>query len=59
METGLKDSNYNHWFQTLMWIEEMQMEIDIRNYDITDAQLKKVPKNVYSAADCYELMVNI
>lgn len=57
MQEGLKPHNYRQWFQTLLWIEEMQMELDIRFYSMEDATLKRVPMQQYSANECVELRV--
>lgn len=57
MKAGLNAKNYVDWFQTMLWVEEMQMEIDIRFYSMPEARLRKVPLTVYSAASCVELEV--
>ena len=33
--------NYTNFFQTLLWIEEAQMSIDIRNYDMKNVGLER------------------
>lgn len=58
MQEGLKPHNYRQWFQTMLWIEEMQMELDIRFYSMEDAVLKRVPMQTYSASECLELRVS-
>ena len=39
LEAPLTKDNHGRKFSTLLHIEEMQMEIDIRNYDMAGAQL--------------------
>lgn len=57
MEDGLGALNYVEWFQTMLWVEEMQMEIDIRYYSMSEVQLKQVLPSEYSGASCVELEV--
>ncbi|XP_042224254.1 putative helicase mov-10-B.1 isoform X2 [Homarus americanus] len=57
MKAGLGPHNYVDWFETMLWIEEMQMELDIRYYSIPEAQLRAVSPLIYSAASCVELEV--
>nr|XP_053649516.1 putative helicase mov-10-B.1 isoform X2 [Cherax quadricarinatus] len=57
MKDGLNERNYVDWFQTMLWIEEMQMELDIRYYSMPDVTLKIVPHLYYNAASCVELEV--
>lgn len=57
LKDGLNANNYVKWFQTLLWLEEMQMEIDIGFYNMPEAPLKKVSRQQYSNADCVELQV--
>lgn len=59
LKDGLNANNYVKWFQTLLWLEEMQMEIDIGFYNMPEAPLKRVSKQQYSNADCVELQVCI
>lgn len=58
IKAGLGPLNYMEWFQTLLWIEEMQMEIDIRYYSMPEARLKEVSPSQFSGARCVELEVN-
>lgn len=57
MKEGLTSSNYVEWFQTMLWLEEMQMEIDIQYYTMAEARLKNVSQLQYSKAHCVELEV--
>jgi len=40
--------NYAKIFDTLLWVEEAQMEIDIKNYDMKDAILGRDGQSLYS-----------
>ncbi|KAK7067800.1 Helicase MOV-10, partial [Halocaridina rubra] len=57
MKEGLTENNHVEWFQTMLWIEEMQMELDIQYYSMPEAPLKKVPRIIYPKAECVELEV--
>ncbi|XP_042873602.1 putative helicase mov-10-B.1 [Penaeus japonicus] len=57
LKDGLNANNYVDWFQTLLWLEEMQMEIDISYYNMTEVPLRRVSQRQYSKADCVELEV--
>lgn len=57
LKDGLNENNYVKWFQTLLWLEEMQMEIDIGFYNMPEAPLTRVSRQQYSKADCVELEV--
>ena len=57
MKEGLKPHNYSMWYQTMLWVEEMQMELDIRYYNMEDAPLRLVPHFDYSNTQCVELKV--
>lgn len=59
LKDGLNANNYVDWFQTLLWLEEMQMEIDISYYNMTEVPLRRVSQRQYSKADCVELEVCI
>lgn len=59
LKDGLNENNYVKWFQTLLWLEEMQMEIDIGFYNMPEAPLTRVSRQQYSKADCVELEVCI
>uniref|UniRef100_T1J9B2 C2H2-type domain-containing protein n=1 Tax=Strigamia maritima TaxID=126957 RepID=T1J9B2_STRMM len=52
-EDGLKESNYLEYFQTLLHLEELQMERDIQAYDMGDARLQEDNKS----KNCYKLTV--
>ena len=39
VEAELTSANYGEKFQALLHVEEFQMEVDIRQYDIEDAKL--------------------
>ncbi|XP_074833527.1 helicase MOV-10 isoform X2 [Carettochelys insculpta] len=41
----LQFENYRQKFQLLLHLEELQMEVDIRRYDMEDAKMVKDPKN--------------
>lgn len=43
LRTPLRDETYATFFQTLLWAEELQMEIEIRRYDLR-APLQKTTK---------------
>lgn len=57
MKSGLNEKSYQDWFQTMLWIEEMQMEKDIQFYSMPEARLKKAQTQNYSQAECVELQV--
>lgn len=57
MKEGLTPHNYSIWYQTMLWVEEMQMELDIRYYCMEEAPLKRVPLREYHNAECVELRV--
>lgn len=59
MVDGLNLQNYVNWFQTMLWVEEMQMEIDINFYSTPDAILKKVPPQKYNTVEVVELEVGV
>ncbi|KAG0709982.1 putative helicase mov-10-B.1 [Chionoecetes opilio] len=59
MKAGLRADNYTTWYQTLLWVEEMQMELDIRYYSMADVALKRVPLREYQWAECVELRVSV
>ena len=39
VEAELTDANFGEKFQALLHVEELQMEVDIRHYDIENAKL--------------------
>uniref|UniRef100_A0A0P4W405 RNA helicase n=1 Tax=Scylla olivacea TaxID=85551 RepID=A0A0P4W405_SCYOL len=57
MKEGLTPQKYSMWYQTMLWLEEMQMELDIRYYSMEEAVLKQVPLRDYSSVPCVELRV--
>ncbi|XP_047476876.1 putative helicase mov-10-B.1 [Penaeus chinensis] len=54
---GLNEKSHQDWFKVLLWMEEMQMEIDITYYNMRDAKLKEVSQQEYSKVRCVELKV--
>ncbi|XP_063597696.1 putative helicase mov-10-B.1 [Penaeus indicus] len=54
---GLHEKSHQDWFKVLLWMEEMQMEIDITYYNMKDAKLKEVSPQEYSKVRCVELKV--
>lgn len=54
---GLNERTHLDWFKVLLWMEEMQMDIDITYYDMRGAKLNKVLPQQYSRVDCVELKV--
>lgn len=57
MKAGLMEKNYGTWYSTMLWLEEMQMEVDIRLYNIEGARLKDVPHTTFNYPPCIELQV--
>lgn len=45
----LDSKNYRRFFQTLLWLEELQMLLDISSFDIEDAVLKRDRKHRFLA----------
>lgn len=45
LENPLSKNTYQKRFSILMNVEELQMQVDIRRYDMTDAPMKKCPHN--------------
>ncbi|KAM4795734.1 putative helicase MOV-10 [Rhinophrynus dorsalis] len=45
LSSSLDFSNYNKKFQLMLYLEEMQMEVDIRKYDQTDQLLELDPRD--------------
>lgn len=54
LEQSLTFSNYQEKFRTLVQIEELQMEKDIRTYDMEDVTMKKLRED----RGLYTLVVN-
>ncbi|XP_042861099.1 putative helicase mov-10-B.1 [Penaeus japonicus] len=54
---GLNERTHLDWFKVLLWMEEIQMEVDISYYDMRGVKLKKVLPEQYSKVECVELKV--
>lgn len=54
---GLNERSHLDWFKVLLWMEEMQMDIDITYYNLKNVKLKEVPPKDYSKVRCVELKV--
>lgn len=57
LNAGLQRKNHSTWYSTMLWMEEMQMEIDIRRYSLEAVCLKAVPPMIFSNPPVLEIKV--
>ncbi|KAK3895504.1 hypothetical protein Pcinc_000785 [Petrolisthes cinctipes] len=57
LNDGLQKQNYRTWYSTMLWMEEMQMELDIRRYSLEEVCLKAVPSKIFSNPPVVEIKV--
>lgn len=57
LNDGLQKKNYSSWYSTMLWMEEMQMEVDIRKYSLEDVCLKAVPPKASLSPPLLEIKV--